>query len=183
MTRSPISRLTISLPRPTSNRGPPPDFTAALGANDPGRPSRRALGTGCRLMASVWKRRKMIISSEMAVVVVRITRMWRVGARTARRRRRPSGGRGRWGPRRCATRAAWGSSRAGSCRSTGPRRARPSCWLSTPTPIGRFWNYGGRRRCSSNSSRRRTDVIIGCADASSVHTYRFSNSSVVSAVY
>uniref|UniRef100_A0A7C8ZNM3 Uncharacterized protein n=1 Tax=Opuntia streptacantha TaxID=393608 RepID=A0A7C8ZNM3_OPUST len=56
---------------------------------------------------------------------------------TAPRRRPHSGGRGPWGPRRCATRAGCGTSRGGWCPSTDPPRARRSWKRSTRIHIGR----------------------------------------------
>lgn len=64
----------------------------------------------------------------------------------APRTRPRSGGPGPWDRRLCATLVAWGSSRAGWCPSTGPRRARLLFWLSTPTRTARCWSCEGRRK-------------------------------------
>lgn len=81
----------------------------------------------------------------------------------AQRIRRRSGGLGPWARRRYATRAGWGTSRAGWCQSTGPQRAQHSCWLSTQTRTARCWSSGARRRWwgPSNSS---------CCSCSSITT-------------
>ena len=47
-------------------------------------------------------------------------------------RRHPNGEQGPTAPRRCAMRAGYGTNRAGSSMSTGPRRAPPSRATSIP---------------------------------------------------
>ncbi|CAL9122002.1 unnamed protein product [Musa textilis] len=76
------------------------------------------------------------------------------GASTVRRRRRPSGGRDRWGPRRCATPAGSAINRAAWCQSTARRPAPRSCPPSTPTPTGRCSSYDTTSCRSSRSSSR-----------------------------
>ena len=70
----------------------------------------------------------------------------------APRTRPRSGGLGPWAQKRSAMRAAWGTSRAGSSQSTGPRRAQRLFWRSTRIRTARCWNCGGKRKWWRSSS-------------------------------
>jgi len=70
----------------------------------------------------------------------------------AQRTKRHSGEPVPWARKHFAMHAAWGTSPAGWCRSTGPPQAQLLCWQNTRTLTGKCWSCDGRRKWWGSSS-------------------------------